>query len=72
MKEPTTVTVVMRYRYLTGPDDSSFCDRVTEALNDGWELAGSPTLAHNADTGQMVCGQAITRRDHPDDIAAAS
>lgn len=62
---------MIRYRYLTGPDDSSFCDRVTDALNDGWELAGSSTLAHNADSGQMVCGQAITRAGHPDDEALA-
>ncbi|MFN3501353.1 MAG: DUF1737 domain-containing protein, partial [Allorhizobium sp.] len=26
------------YRFLTGPDDSSFCHRVTDALNKGWEL----------------------------------
>ena len=60
---------MIRYRYLTGPDDSSFCDRVTDALNDGWELQASPTLAFNGETGQMVCGQAIVRRDHPDDAA---
>lgn len=62
---------MIRYRYLTGPDDSSFCDRVTDALNDGYELAGSPTLAFNPDTGQMVCGQAVVRTDHPDDISAS-
>ena len=33
------------YRYLTGPDDASFCRRVTEALQNGWELYGNPTLA---------------------------
>lgn len=48
-----------RYRYLTGPDDSRFCDRVTEALNDGWELYGNPTLAYDSDTARMICGQAI-------------
>ena len=26
------------YRYLTGPDDATFCHRVTAALNNGWEL----------------------------------
>ncbi|MGH1502166.1 MAG: DUF1737 domain-containing protein, partial [Acidimicrobiales bacterium] len=30
--------MALRYRFLTGPDDSSFCDRVTEALNEGYEL----------------------------------
>jgi hypothetical protein len=24
------------YRYLTGPDDASFCHRVSEALSRGW------------------------------------
>lgn len=57
---------MIRYRYLTGPDDSSFCDRVTEALNDGWELQGDATLAFNGSTGQMMCGQAIVRRDDQD------
>jgi len=40
-------------------------------LNNGWELAGNPTLAHNATSGLMVCGQAIVRTDHPDDEASA-
>ena len=34
------------YRLLTGTDDSVFCRRVTEALQQGWELHGSPTMAH--------------------------
>ena len=28
------------YRYLTGPDDASFCHRVTAELNKGWQLYG--------------------------------
>jgi hypothetical protein len=46
------------YRILTGPDDASFCHRVSEALNRGWLLHGSPTLAIGPD-GKAVCGQAI-------------
>lgn len=61
---------MIRYRYLTGPDDSSFCERVTEALDNGWELYGSPTLAFNQATGVMVCGQAVVRRGHPDDAGS--
>ena len=49
------------YRYLTGPDDASFCHRVTAALNAGWELYGSPTLTYNEDTKQVICGQAIVK-----------
>ena len=47
------------YRLLTGTDDSVFCRRVTEALQQGWELHGSPTMAHT-DNGVRV-GQAIVK-----------
>ncbi|MDB5652190.1 MAG: hypothetical protein JWL62_3710 [Hyphomicrobiales bacterium] len=49
------------YRYLTGPDDASFCHRVTAALNQGWSLYGPPTLTFDATKGRVVCGQAITK-----------
>lgn len=47
------------YRYLTGPDDASFCHRVTEALNLGWELYGPPQLTFDAKAGRVICGQAL-------------
>lgn len=49
------------YRYITGPDDSSFCKRVSKALSAGWNLHGSPTLAHNPHTDGMMCGQAVVK-----------
>ncbi len=49
------------YRYLTGPDDVSFCKRISAALNKGWELHGSPTLTYDADKNRVVCGQAIVK-----------
>ena len=49
------------YRYLTGPDDASFCHRVTEALRKGWLLYGSPTLTFDPTKGRVICGQAITK-----------
>lgn len=49
------------YRFLSGPDDSSFCHKVTAALNKGWQLAGAPTYAFDAATGTMRCGQAVTK-----------
>jgi hypothetical protein len=52
-----------RYRMLTGPDDRAFCDRVTEALNDGWELHGDPQLTFDAAKGLVICGQAIVRTE---------
>ena len=49
------------YRYLTGPDDSAFCKRVSAALNKGWQLAGNPTLTFDAVQGRVICGQAIVK-----------
>jgi hypothetical protein len=49
------------YRFLTGPDDSAFCHKVTKALSEGWLLHGGPTYAYDAATGQMKCGQAVIK-----------
>ncbi len=49
------------YRLLTGPDDSSFCHKVSLALHDGWDLHGDPCYAFDAATGQMRCAQAVTK-----------
>jgi hypothetical protein len=49
------------YRYITGPDDSSFCHRVTAALNKGWLLYGNPTLTYDAAQGRVICGQAVMK-----------
>ncbi len=47
------------YRYLTGPDDAAFCQRVSEALNKGWELYGNPTLTF--DGTRVIAGQAVVK-----------
>jgi len=49
------------YRFITGVDDSAFCHRVTQALNAGWELHGSPSLTFDAVKGQTMCGQAVVK-----------
>ena len=46
-----------RYRVLTGPDDASFCERVSEALDLGYELYGSPALTVNE--GTVIVAQAL-------------
>ena len=46
-----------RYRVLTGPDDASFCYRVSEALDLGYELYGSPALTVNG--GTTIVAQAL-------------
>lgn len=55
--------ITKRYRLLTGPDDRSFCDRVTEALNSGWQLYGSPSATF--DGKRVVCAQAVIREEAP-------
>ena len=49
------------YRYLTGPDDASFCHRVSEALSRGWVLYGHPSLTYDEKAGRVICGQAIIK-----------
>ncbi|WP_342362222.1 DUF1737 domain-containing protein [Terrarubrum flagellatum] len=49
------------YRMLTGPDDASFCHRVSDALSKGWVLYGSPTLTFDPVQGRVICGQSITK-----------
>jgi hypothetical protein len=52
---------VKLYRYLTGPDDVSFCHRFTAELNRGWQLYGQPTLTYDAEKKRVICGQAIVK-----------
>jgi hypothetical protein len=49
------------YRFVSGEDDSAFCQRVTKAMSEGWELYGSPAYAYDAVAKKMKCGQAITK-----------
>ncbi|MBO0661587.1 DUF1737 domain-containing protein [Jiella sp. MQZ9-1] len=49
------------YRFLTGPDDASFCHKISLALSKGWELYGAPSYAFDAETKAMRCGQAVTK-----------
>lgn len=45
------------YRILTGPDDTQFCHRVSEALSLGYRLYGSP--AATFDGKHVIVAQAI-------------
>ncbi len=49
------------YRLLTEDDTADFCHKVSLALSKGWDLHGSPTMAFDAVTGKMRCGQAVTK-----------
>jgi hypothetical protein len=55
---------IIEYKLLTGPDNSEFCDRVTEFLNNGWELYGSPIMNTeyiSQDKINRIVGQAVIR-----------
>lgn len=49
------------YRYLTGPDDATFCHKVTRALSEGWLLHGPTSYAFDGIHGVMRCGQAVIK-----------
>ncbi len=49
------------YRLLTEDDTSAFCHKVSAALDAGWALHGSPTMAFDAARGVMRCAQAVTK-----------
>jgi hypothetical protein len=51
----------LRYRLLTGPDDASFCERVSKALAEGYELYGSPAIAF--DGKRCIVAQAVVLSD---------
>ena len=40
----------LRYRLLTGTDDRAFCERVSQALDEGYQLYGSPSITTQGDT----------------------
>ena len=46
-----------RYRLLTGPDDDAFCWRVSEALDLGYQLYGSPSVTFDGE--QVIAAQAV-------------
>ncbi len=46
-----------RYRVLTGPDDDKFCRRVSEALDLGFRLHGSPAVTFNGEN--TIVAQAL-------------
>lgn len=49
------------YRCFTGPDDATFCLRVSLALNNGWELHGGPSLSFDPVRGCAIVAQAVVK-----------
>ena len=47
----------LRYRLLTGPDDRTFCERVSAALDEGYRLSGGPAVTF--DGTRVIAAQAV-------------
>ncbi|MBL6595704.1 MAG: DUF1737 domain-containing protein [Candidatus Puniceispirillum sp.] len=49
------------YRFLSGVDDAAFCQRVSNALAEGYVLYGNPVMV--MDNGSRIVGQAVILPD---------
>ena len=47
----------LRYRVLTGPDDRTFCERVSQALAEGYRPHGGPALTFDGE--RVIVAQAL-------------
>ena len=47
----------LAYRLITGPDDRSFCERISAALSEGYVLHGSPAATFNGTS--VIVAQAV-------------
>ncbi len=54
------IDTTKRYKFLSGIDDSNFCQRLSDHLDAGYELAGSPTMVVKGST--VYVGQADVRK----------
>lgn len=57
MTEPQDDPPKLAYRLLTGPDDITFCERVSAALAEGYVLHGSPAATFNGES--VIVAQAV-------------
>ena len=62
MAKPGKIVAKLRYRLMTGPDDRAFCERISKALDDGYELYGSPAITHNGKTCIVAQALVLKRR----------
>jgi hypothetical protein len=47
------------YVLLTGRDDAAFCQRVSDRMDEGYELFGSPSITFNVFKGHPIVAQAL-------------
>ena len=55
MPEPTEER--LSYRLITGPDTRDFCERISNALAEGYVLHGSPSATYNGP--DVIVAQAV-------------
>ncbi len=53
------------YRLLTGPDDHAFCVRVSEALEEGYILYGSPAITYDGEASIVAKAEVLADK-HPE------
>lgn len=56
----------LAYRLITGPDDRTFCERISAALAEGYVLHGSPAVTFNGTS--VIVAQAVIL---PEAVASA-
>jgi len=53
------------YILLTGKDDSAFCQRVSDRMDEGYELYGSPSITFNIFKRHPIVAQALVLKKKP-------
>ena len=53
----------LKYRLITGKDDSSFCERISKLIEDGYSLYGSPSVTYNGK--DVIAAQAVILSENP-------
>ena len=56
------------YRFLSGVDDATFCQRVSNVLAEGYILCGNPVMI--TENGNWTVGQAVILSDVTQDYQA--
>ncbi|MDF2566244.1 MAG: hypothetical protein K0Q53_2648 [Massilibacillus sp.] len=51
----------LRYRLITGKDDATFCQRISDLLDEGYMLYGSPSCTFNGTN--VIVTQAVILKD---------
>ena len=54
-----------KYVLLTGKDDAAFCQRVSDRMEDGYELYGSPSITFNIFKRYPIVAQALVLKQKP-------